>query len=145
VIEGQIQIAADVATAFAFISDPLRLAGCIPGCSDIRDLGAGRYSATLSNKVGFLSIKLPVVVELTKVEPPSAVDATITGNAPAGARLSANTRVRLEPAAGGTMVHYSVELGPAGALGGLFRAKNDELARTFGTNLKDAIDGGARV
>jgi hypothetical protein len=147
---GEVRVATDPATTFAFISDPFRLATCIPGCDDLRDLGGGRYGATLKNKVGFIAVKFDVVVELTKVDPPAAIDATISGNAPGlGGRLTANARVRLEPAADGTTIHYAVEMGLTGKLGGIgqpvFRAKSDELSRSFGTNLKAAIEDGSRV
>ena len=67
--------------AFAFISDPFKIATCIPGCSDLREVSPGKYAAKLSNRVGPISITFDVTVELTKVEPPSAIDAVVSGNA----------------------------------------------------------------
>ncbi len=46
---GQVRVDVDLATAFDFVGDPVRLAQCIPGCGDLRELSPGRYSAVLTN------------------------------------------------------------------------------------------------
>jgi hypothetical protein len=148
---GTITIGAPRADVYAFVSDPQRLATCIPGCSDLREIAPGKYGAVLSNKVAFLSVKFNVVVQIVREVPNEAIDATITGN-PVGlaGRLEARAGVRLsDTAVGATEIAYDVDLGLTGKLGGLgqpvFKAKSEELSRAFGTNLKNAIEAGARA
>src|SRR2546425_388912 len=78
---GQVRVAVDRATAFDYVGDPVRLAQCIPGCKDLRELSPGRYSAVLTNEVGFITLSFKVTVEVGKVETLSAMEAKITGEA----------------------------------------------------------------
>jgi carbon monoxide dehydrogenase subunit G len=144
---GSFTVAVPQERAFAFINDPFMLATCIPGCSDLKELGPGKYGAKLTNRVGPISLTFDVVVELTKVEPPTAIDATVSGNAPGG-RLTATAAVRLEAAdAASTTISYTVDLGLTGKLGGLgqpvFRSKSDELSKKFGANVRAKLESDA--
>lgn len=145
---GTISVTAPRERVYAFISDPQRLARCIPGCSDLRELGPRRYGAVLANRVGFLTVRFDVVVEIAREVPGEAIDATIVGS-PIGlaGRLEARAGVTLADAAGGTEIRYAVEMGLTGKLGGIgqpvFRAKSEELARQFGANLQAAFAGPA--
>ena len=148
---GEITTNVDRETAFSFVGDPFRLAQCIPGCENLREIAPRKYAATLANKVGFISVKFDVVVEITKIEPPAAIEASIGGDAPGlGGRLTANATVRLEDVpAGGTLIRYTIEMGLTGKLGGIgqpvFRSKSDELGRKFAANLKAAMESGTGV
>ena len=62
---GEIETSLSPEAAFAFVSDPFKLAACIPGCSDLTEIGPNRYGAVLANKVGFINVKFNVVVEIT--------------------------------------------------------------------------------
>lgn len=144
---GEFSVSVPQARAFAFISDPFTIAGCIPGCSDLREVAPGKYAAKLTNRVGPISIAFDVTVELTKVEGPSAIDAVVSGNA-AGGRLTATATVRLAATdATTTNVTYTVDLSLTGKLGGIgqpvFRAKSDELSKKFGANVRAALESGA--
>jgi hypothetical protein len=143
---GNFTVAVPQDRAFAFISDPFKIATCIPGCSGLREVSPGKYAAKLTNRVGPISIAFDVTVELTKVEAPSAIDAVVSGNA-AGGRLTATATIRLEPVdAANTKVSYTVDLGLTGKLGGIgqpvFRAKSDELSKKFGANVRAALESG---
>jgi carbon monoxide dehydrogenase subunit G len=133
---GEIHVTADPAAVFAFVRDPANLAPCIPGCSNVRDLGGGRYAATMSRKIGFIPVKIDVAIELTNVEPPSALDATVTGNAGPAGRVTASTRMRFEPDGGGTTIRYTVDVEMTGTIGSLGQAmvasKSDALADRLG-------------
>ncbi len=146
---GEFTVAVAQDRTFAFVSDPFKLAACIPGCSDLREIAPGAYAAKLTNRVGPISIAFDVTVALTKVEPPSAIDATVSGDAAGlGGRLTATATVRLEAIdAATTRVRYTVDLGLTGKLGGIgqpvFRAKSDELAKKFGASVRAALEAGA--
>ena len=143
---GQIRVDVDRATAFDFVGDPVRLAQCIPGCGDLRELSPGRYSAVLTNEVAFLTLSFKVIVEVVKVEPPNGIEAKITGEAIGlVGRVVANAGLQLSEAGPSqTDIRYTASVGLTGKLGGLgepvFRAKSAEVAREFAANLKAAIE-----
>ena len=146
---GEFTVAVAQAAAFAFVSDPYALARCIPGCSGLRETAPGKYAAKLSNRVGPIAVAFDVTVELTNVVPPSALDAVVSGNATGlGGRLTATAAVRLAALdESHTTVTYTVDLALTGKLGGIgqpvFRAKSDELSKTFGANVRTALESGA--
>ena len=143
---GQVRVDVDRATAFAFVGDPVRLAQCIPGCGDLGELSPGRYSAVLTNEVAFLTLSFKVIVEVVKVEPPSTIEAKITGEAIGlVGRVAASAGLLLSEAAPNqTDIRYTANVGLTGKLGGLgepvLRAKSAAVAREFGVNLKAAIE-----
>jgi carbon monoxide dehydrogenase subunit G len=143
---GKIRVDVSRHTAFDFVQDPIRLAQCIPGCKDLCELSPGRYSAMLTNQVGFMTLSFRVIVEIVNIAPPSAIDTKITGDSiGVVGRVVANAEVRLLEAGSHTDVQYAATVGLTGKLGGLgepvFRAKSAEVARQFGINLKSAIEG----
>lgn len=148
---GEFTVAVPQERVFAFVSDPFEIATCIPGCSDLREVAPGKYAAKLKNRVGPIAIGFDVTVELTKVEAPSSIDATVSGNAAGlGGRLTATATVRLAAIdAASTRVTYSVDLGLTGKLGGIgqpvFRAKSEELSKKFGANVRAALESGAKA
>lgn len=143
---GEVSVDVDRAAAFGFVSDPLRLAQCVPGCHDLREISSGRYAAVVTSKVAFIALSFNIMVEIVKIEPPDAIEAKITGDAVGLAgRVVATAGLRLASAGDGrTAISYSTDVVLTGKLGGLgesvFRAKSAELAREFATNLKAAIE-----
>jgi len=143
---GQIRVELDRATVFETVRDPVWLAQCIPGCKDLREISEGRYSAVLTNEVGFITLSFKVIVEIVKIDPPKAIEAKITGDAVGlVGRVQATAALDLsEPGPGQTEIRYSSSVSLTGKLGGLgepvFRAKSVDVARQFGANLKAAID-----
>jgi carbon monoxide dehydrogenase subunit G len=143
---GQVRVDVERAAAFDFVRDPVRLAQCIPGCKDLRELSPGRYSAVLTNEVAFITLSFKVIVEVVKVEPPSAIEGKITGESIGlVGRVVANAVLQVSEAGPSqTDIHYTANVGLTGKLGGLgepvFRAKSAEVAREFGANLKAAIE-----
>jgi len=142
---GEIVVDVDRATVFAFVSDPVRLAQCIPGCSDLREIAPGRYAAQLTSRVAYITVKFKVIAEIVKMEPPSAIEVKLTGDAIGLAgRLVAGAGIELADAGERTAVRYSAEVTLSGKLGSLgqpvFRAKSAELAQEFAANLKAALE-----
>jgi carbon monoxide dehydrogenase subunit G len=145
---GEITVAVDRSTAFTVVRDPFRLGRCIPGCSELRETGPGRYSAVLTSRVAFMTVSFHVIVDLTKIEPPSALEATITGDARGlSGHVVATARLDLAEADDShTTVRYATAVGLTGKLGSLgqpvLRATSAKLAREFGDNLKVEIEKG---
>lgn len=138
--------------AFSFLLDAERLAACIPGCSDLRPLGpadltrsAPRYSAVLSSRVAFVTVSFAVTIEIVRVDPPNAIEATITGDAIGlVGHVVATAGVMLADAGPDTLIRYTTDITLTGKLGGIgqpvFRATSAQLAREFGENLKGALE-----
>ena len=143
---GQIRVAVDRTAVFQTVRNPIWLAQCIPGCKDLRELSDGRYSAVLTNEVGFITLSFKVIVEVVKIDPPKLIEAKITGDAIGlVGRIQATAGLELSEAGPNeTEIRYSSNVSLTGKLGGLgepvFRAKSAEVAKQFGTNLKAAID-----
>ena len=146
---GEITVDVDRSTAFAVVRNPARLARCIPGCKDLRELAPDRYTAVLSSQVAFMTLSFTVAIDVTMIEEPSAIEAKITGDAVGLAgHVVATARLRLDEAEDHrTIVRYATEIGLTGRLGGLgqpvFKATSAKMAREFGANLKKEIEGGA--
>src|SRR5262245_33555947 len=134
--------------AFAFVQDAERLARCIPGCDDLRELSPARYSAVLTSRVAFLTVRFNVIIDVVRIDPPNAIDAKITGDAVGLAgHVVATASVQLvEDGTRRTMIRYATDIGLTGKLGGIgqpvFRATSARLAREFGENLKKALEAG---
>src|SRR5262249_51466881 len=134
---GEFSVDVDQAAVFGFVGDPVRLAQCIPGCSNLSEISAGRYAATLANEVAFVTLKFKIVVEVTKIEPPSRIEAKVTGESIGlVGRVVATAWLALSEAGSGrTDICYASNVVLTGKLGGLgepvFRAKSAEVARQF--------------
>jgi carbon monoxide dehydrogenase subunit G len=145
---GEITVAVDRPAAFAIVRDPMRLARCIPGCTDVREAGPDRYTAVLTSQVAFMTLSFKVIVDVTRVEPPETIEATITGDAVGlSGRVAATARLDLAEASDSrTTLRYATQVGLTGKLGSLgqpvLRATSAKMARQFGDNLKTEIERG---
>jgi uncharacterized protein len=143
---GEISVGVARAEAFEFLRNPPRLAACIPGLRDLRELGPDRYSAALTSRVAFMTVSFKVTIDIVKVEAPHMIEAKITGDAVGlVGHVAANAAVRLtNEGERGTRLDYTTDIALTGKLGGLgqpvFQATSARLAREFGENLKKAIE-----
>ena len=146
---GEITVDVDRSTAFAVVRNPTRLARCIPGCHDLRELSPDRYTAVLSSQVAFMKLSFKVTIDVTRIDAPETLEAKITGDAVGLAgHVVATARLNLEETAERrTTLRYATEIGLTGRLGGLgqpvFKATSAKMAREFGANLKKEIEDGA--
>jgi carbon monoxide dehydrogenase subunit G len=155
---GEVSVAVPRDAAFGFLQDAERLAACIPGCSDLRALApadltrsAPRYSAVLTSRVAFLTVKFNVTIDIVRSDPPNAIEAAIAGDAiglpghvVAKAAVMLADIVLSDAGAQQTLVRYTTDITLTGKLGGIgqpvFRATSSQLAREFGENLKRALE-----
>lgn len=143
---GDISVDVPRDAAFAFLQDPHRLAACIPGCRELREIGPNRYAAVLSSRVAFITLSFNVVIEILRLEAPETIEAAIAGDAVGLAgHVSATASVRLADESGQrTTVRYTTDIALTGKLGGLgqpvFRSTSAQMAREFGANLKRALE-----
>lgn len=145
-VSGDISVDVPPRVAFTFLQDPHRLAGCIPGCRDLREIGPNRYTAMLSSRVAFVTLSFRVTIEVVRIDPPHEIEAAITGDAVGLAgHVAATATVQLAPEGEHqTRVRYMTDVALTGKLGGLgepvFRSTSAQLAREFGANLKQALE-----
>jgi carbon monoxide dehydrogenase subunit G len=143
---GDISVDVPRAEAFAFLQDPRRLAACIPGLHDLRELGPDRYSAVLTSRVAFMTVSFNVTIDIVNVEPMHAIEAKISGDAVGlVGHVAARAAVRVtDEGERGSRINYATDVTLTGKLGGLgqpvFQATSARLAREFGENLKKAIE-----
>ncbi|MGE3840331.1 MAG: CoxG family protein [Vicinamibacterales bacterium] len=143
---GEVEVAASRPVAFAFVSDPTRLAACIPGCRDLREVAPGRFEARLSSRIAVSVLDFKVQIEVGRVEPPRSIEASIAGDAIGlSGRVSAMAGLELEEAnASRTVIRYAADVSLTGKLGSIgqpvFRATSTQLGRQFGENLKAAVE-----
>ena len=146
---GEIIVEIDQAQAFRFVEVPEQLAQCIPGCSDLRQVGPRSFTAVLTNEVSFMNVSFQVLVEVVKIDSPHTIEAKITGK-PIGfvGQLTATAGLYFSDAGSGrTTIRHCSEVGLTGKLGSLgqpvFRAKSAEMSTRFAANLKAALEDNA--
>ena len=143
---GEVTVDVDRAAAFEFARNAQQTAQCIPGCHDLQEISPNRYAAVLTSEVAFMTLSFKVVVEVVKIDPPHAIEATATGDAiKLSGRLVAKASLQfVEAGQNRTLIRYSADVGLTGKLGSLgqpvLKAKSAEFARQFGANLKAAIE-----
>jgi carbon monoxide dehydrogenase subunit G len=145
-IRGEIRVDAPRETAFEFVRTPELLAACMPGCRDLTALDDGRYAANMEVKVGFVPLKFRGTVSLDEVVPPERLSGTVVAK-PTGmpGQLQTAAHLALDAIdAHTTRMQYLLDIGITGKLGSIgqsaFRAKAEELAGVFGSNVKSAIE-----
>lgn len=148
---GEIIVEVDRETAFKFVQVPEQLARCIPGCSDLREVAPGRFTATLTSEVSFMTLNFQVVVEVLKINAPSEIEARISGRPISiSGQLTATAGLHLSDAGPGrTKIRHTSSVGLTGRLGSLgqpvFRAKSAEMSGKFAANLKTALENAAET
>src|SRR5919109_3005118 len=115
---GDVSVDVSREAAFAFLQDPHRLAACIPGCRDLREIGPNCYAAVLSSGVAFLTLSFNVKIEILRCDAPEAIDASVIGDAIGlVGHVSATASVRLtDEGAQRTTIRYTTDIALTGKL-----------------------------
>ena len=83
---------------WAFLLDPKRLAPCIPGCDDLEVVDERTYRLRLTVKVGFLSTRQDVRMEIVEADPPRRLVSEGRGeDSRLGSRVEVRTRWSCRP------------------------------------------------
>jgi len=139
-------VPAAIDKVWAVITDPHKVAPCIPGCQGVEVTGPNTYKSRIRVGLGPISATFAVDIELTEQRPPTFLSAMTRGEE--GGRLSsisAQSELKLEPnAEGGTSVAYSSEVSVVGRLGkfglGIMKKKAKSLGDEFATALRKTIE-----
>jgi uncharacterized protein len=146
-IEDSFRVAAPVDRVWRFITDPVLVGPCLPGCQGIEVTGPNKYRATIRVAVGPIKTTFNVLVELTEADPPRRA-ASVTRGEEGGkaSTLTAQSELRLKALDdGGTEVHYASEVALVGRLGkfglGIMKKKAKTLGEEFAAAFRARVEG----
>jgi 2-furoyl-CoA dehydrogenase large subunit len=105
---GQVEIAASPERVFAVLLDPVALARVIPGCHALERDGPDRYRADVTIGIGLVKARYAARIAMSEIDPPRSLRLAGNGSATLGTG-SGDGHLRLEPTAGGTLLHYDYE------------------------------------
>src|SRR5262245_47647647 len=108
--EERFTVNASPETVWSFLLDPKRLAPCIPGCEDLEVVDDRTYRLRLTVKVGFLSTRQDVRMEIVETDPPRRLVSEGRGeDSRLGSRIELRNTLELAPAADGATTVRSEE------------------------------------
>lgn len=138
-------IAAPPPVVWAALLDPEVLKAAVPGCESLTGDPDSGFTAEVVQKVGPVKARFQGAVTLSdRVEGQSL---TLTGEGSGGVAgfAKGSARVRLEPADGGTLLHYEVQANVGGKLAQLGSRIIDGFARKmaddFFARFQAAVEG----
>jgi carbon monoxide dehydrogenase subunit G len=132
---------------WATLWDVPRMVTCLPGCTEAREVEPHRrYEARMAQKVGPISLSVPMQVTVSSVEAPRSLSLEARGRDGAlGAAVSMSVSLAVTPHPTGSRMRIEAEgkiLGKLGALGhGVIQRKAEELIDEFGARLKRTVEG----
>jgi len=144
-IEGEFNVTAPQALVWENIRDPEIMAGCIPGCESIEQIDATSFRSVVAIKVGPISARFNLVVEITEEIAPETIRSRTKGEEGTRASIltSQNVLRLADDGSGGTDVAYAVDVTMTGRLGkyglGIIRKKADQLAGVFVENFRKRV------
>ena len=146
-VEKTFTVQAPPQTVWDFAKDPEKMAPCIPGCKEITAVDATHYKARVAVKVGPISAKFNLDLEIVEETPPVEIISKTRGEEGTRASmLTADNVVRLRANDdGSTEVYCSSESSITGRLGkygaGMMMKKADAIWEKLAQNVSRAIEG----
>lgn len=144
-VEKSFTVAAPQHVVWSFITDPDRVAACIPGCENVATVDDGKYRATIRIAAGPIKTSFQLTVTATEARAPEFAAYQTQGEEGGKAsRVSAHSTLTLTPIDERTCgVNYVSEITIAGRLGkfgaGVMRKIADSEGEKFATALSAAI------
>ena len=117
-LDGKIAIAAPPADVWAFLLDPERLAGCVPGVRDVRAVDARTFTGAISAAVGPLQSDFTFTTVVVRETFPDDLGVEMEGtDAMTKSTLRAAVTIALtEPEPGRTEMRYRATISISGRL-----------------------------
>jgi uncharacterized protein len=143
-VAGEFTVDAPRDEVFKFLRDALSFVRSVDGLQGLEQIDPNRYRAVFETKVAYMKFEFAVAVEVTRIQEPSEIAASIEGK-PLGlvGRLTAKSLTLLQDAGPTTRVTYSVEATLAGKLGSIgqpvLRAKAKDMEMEFAERLRAAF------
>jgi carbon monoxide dehydrogenase subunit G len=144
-IEKTFTVGAPQEQVWAFITDPQKVAKCIPGCDGAEEKGHGKYAATINAKVGPVRVTFHIEIEQTEERPPEFASYQSKGEEGTRAsRISAASTLALKSVSASTEVTYTSDINIVGRLGkfggGMMQKIADNMGDEFVANLKGELE-----
>ena len=145
----EVEIVVPANALWELLWDVRRIVECLPGCVDAREVEAHRrYAAKMRQKVGPISLSVPLDVKVIEADAPRRLALDARGRDPVvGAEVA--VQVTLDVVARGDESTLRIDaegriLGRLGALGhGVIQRKAEETVDEFGKRLQRAVHGEA--
>jgi hypothetical protein len=142
-IEKTFTLSAPQEQVWSFITDPQKVAQCIPGCEGAQEKEQGKYSAAINVKVGPIRTTFHLDVEQTEQRPPAF--ASYLGKGEEGSRasrISSVSTLALKPLSGNsTEVTYTSDINITGRLGKFGGGMMQKIADSIGDEFVAALKG----
>jgi carbon monoxide dehydrogenase subunit G len=141
-------VSADPSAIWAVFDDEAVLARVLPGCEALDRTGPDAFRGVLATKLQFLTIRADVTASLVERRPPDHLELRLEGR-PRGLAggFRASIPIDLAAIAGGTRIHYEVELTTTGRLASfgapLLRDSFRRQVATLVANLEREVGRGA--
>jgi uncharacterized protein len=145
-IEKTFTVSAPQEQVWSFITDPQKVAPCIPGCEGAEEKEQGRYAAAINVKVGPIRTTFHVDIEQTEERPPEFASYQTKGEEGSRAsRISAASTLALKKvSANSTEVTYASDINIVGRLGkfgsGMMQKIADSIGEEFVAELKGRLE-----
>jgi carbon monoxide dehydrogenase subunit G len=140
----QVPIAVAPSVLWALLWNVPRIVQCVPGCAQAREIEPHRrYAARMTQRVGPISLSVPLDVSVLEAEPSRRLALEAKGRDPAvGAEISMRVALDIEADGNTSLLRIDAEgriLGKLGALGhGVIQRKAEEAIEEFGARLQAA-------
>ena len=128
-LTGTYDFAAPPERVWDLLMDTTAIAGCLPGCRELRDLGEDRYQAELVVVVAAMTGNYGATIAIEDKAPPRSYRLVIQGTGRTGFIKGAST-IRLESVANGTSVHVEANADVGGAIARVGQRLIEGVART---------------
>lgn len=147
--EKEIEILNSKEKVWQFLWDVDRFIACVPGCTEVSTLEAGkRYAATMVEKVGPFRVEFPMRIDVLESQEMSYIKAQASGSDnKVGSRMKVELDVRLKENGNRTFLSFiaSVDiLGKLATLGhSMIKRKADQVMEEFAQAVKQKLEGAA--
>jgi carbon monoxide dehydrogenase subunit G len=140
----EVRVAAPPAALWAILWDVPRMVGCVPNCVGAREVEPERrYVARMSQRVGPISLKMNLDVEIVEADAPRRIALRARGrDAMIGAEIALRVTLECAEADGGSALRIDADGQVLGKLGGLahgvVQRKAEEAVDQFAARLSAA-------
>ena len=141
----EVAVAAPPATLWTFLWDVPRVMGCLPGCVEAREVERERrYTARMKQRVGPISVDVPLDVEIVEADAPRRLVLKASGrDRLVGAEIVVRVALDCAPSDAGSALRIDVDgqvLGRLGSLGhGVIQRKAEEAIEEFAARASRAV------
>jgi len=128
-LTGTYEFPAPIERVWDLLMDTTAIAGCLPGCRELRDLGEDRYQAELVVVVAAITGNYGATIAIEDKTPPHSYRLVVQGTGRTGF-VKGDTSITLEPTAAGTSVHVVAHADVGGAIARVGQRLIEGVART---------------